>query len=76
MKSYRNPQIQEVLSAMNQQMDDVAQKAGMSYQELSEYATTPRDIPENVIIRIADAIGVDTSVFFNDEYLKLKNHQQ
>lgn len=73
MKTYRNPQIQEVLSALNLQMDDVAKNAGITYQELAEYATTSMDVPEDVIMKIANAIGVDTSVFFNDEYLKLDN---
>lgn len=75
MKTYRNPQIQEVLSALNIQMEDVAKKTGMTYQEIVEYATTASDVPDDVLTKIAGAIGVDTSVFFNDEYLNLGNRQ-
>lgn len=67
----RNPQIQEVLSAMGIQMDELAKKLGWSYESLVEYATTPKDVPEDVVNKIAKTLNIDPSVFFNDGYKSL-----
>lgn len=66
-----NPQIQEVISALGETIDNVAKKVGMSYSELAEYATTPRDVPDDVVEKIAGALGVDPSLFFSDAYTSL-----
>lgn len=66
-----NPQILEVLSALGVQMSDVAPKAGMTYEELSRYATTRFDVPDEAIEKIAKVLGVDASAFSGDGYKSL-----
>lgn len=66
-----NPQILEVISALGESMDKVARKAGMTYEELSQYATSPFDVPEEVIEKVARVLGVDRSAFSDDGYKKL-----
>ena len=67
----RNPQIQEVLSAMGIQMDELAKRLGWSYESLVEYATTSKDVPEDVVKKIAATLNADPSMFFNDGYKTL-----
>lgn len=67
----RNPQIQEVLSAMGIQMDELADRLGWSRESLVNYATTPKDVPEDVVNKIAATLNVDSCVFFNDGYKSL-----
>lgn len=64
----RNPQIQEVLSAMGVQMDELAKKIGWSYERLAEYATTPENVCSDIVFKIAEALNVDPIVFYNDYY--------
>lgn len=67
----RSPQIQEVLSALGVQMDEVAHMVGWSYDDLIEYATTSKDVPEEVLLTLAKALGITTEIFFDDRYLTL-----
>lgn len=67
----RNPQIQEVLSALGVQMDVLARELGWSYEQLAEYATTSKNVSLDVIDAIAGKLKVDSSVFFNDRYKSL-----
>lgn len=64
----RNPQILEVLSALGVQMDEMAQRLCWSYDLLSEYATTSKEVPEEVINSLAKELSVSPDVFFNDRY--------
>lgn len=67
----KNPQILEVISAKGVTMLDVASKIGMTYDELAQYATTPFDVPAEVINKIAGVLGVDTADFSGDRYKNL-----
>lgn len=67
----KNPQILEVISAKGATMQDVAAKIGMTYDELVQYATTPFDVPDEVIDKIAGVLGVNAADFSDDRYKNL-----
>lgn len=67
----KNPQILEVVSAKGATMQDVASKIGMSCDELTKYATSPFDVPDEVIEKIAGVLGVDAADFSDDRYENL-----
>lgn len=67
----RNPQILEVLSALGLQMDDIADKLNWPLELLTEYATTSKEVPDEVINILAKGLDVSPDVFFNDGYKTL-----
>lgn len=67
----RNPQIQEVLSALGVQMDELAKRLGWSYELMVGYGTTSKEVPDEVIDTIARELNVSSSAFTNDGYKDL-----
>ena len=64
----KNPQIHEVLSALGVTYDEVAHLLEWPVNKLQELATTPNDVPEEELKKIADLLDIDVSSFFDDKY--------
>lgn len=67
----RTPQILEVISAKGATMQEVAAQIGMSLDELTKIATSPFDVPDEVIQKISEVLGVDVADFSDDGYKNL-----
>lgn len=72
----RNPQIQEVLSALGVQMSELAKWLGWSVETIVEYATTSKDVPEDALKAMAGELDIDVSAFFDDKWQMLAGQEK
>ena len=64
----RSPQIHEVLCALGVTYEEVAKLLDWPIEKLQELATTPSNVKEEELRRIAELLDIDITMFFNDKY--------